>query len=190
MMDKKNLVFGFGVNDLDGVSRTEIAYCTWTSMLRRCYSSKYHIEKPTYMRCTVCSEWLLLSNFKKWFDLNYVEGFQLDKDILITGNKLYSPDTCCFVPHYLNILITSERVNKGIIVRLPNDKIQRKCISYQARCMNGYGKSLTKTFKTVEEASAWYSATKKSVVAEQVQRALDEGAIDQRIADALLSREF
>ncbi len=50
--------------------------------------------------------------------------------------------------------------------------------------------NLTKTFKTIEEASAWYSATKKRVVAEQVQRAIDEGAIDQRIADALLSREF
>jgi len=194
MRKKTKLVYGVGINDhFEPVNKNGdilVAYDYWHAMLRRCYSTKYHIHHPTYIGCTVCKEWLIFSNFKRWFDENYRDGFQLDKDILVKGNKVYSPDTCCFVSQHLNTLITSDNANKGVIVRLPNDKIQRRCISYQARCMNCYGKVLTKTFKTIEEAVAWYSATKKRVVAEQVKRALDEGAIDQRIADALLSREF
>lgn len=61
-------------------------------------------NKPTYEGCTVCDEWLYFSNFKKWFDENYIEGFQLDKDIIIRGNKVYSPQTCCFVPKEINII--------------------------------------------------------------------------------------
>jgi hypothetical protein len=78
------------------------SYDYWRGMIRRCYSEKYHITHPTYRNCTVCDEWKCYDNFKEWFKINYYEihneSTALDKDILIKGNKVYSPDTCVFVP--------------------------------------------------------------------------------------------
>lgn len=57
-------------------------------------------------------------------------------------------------------------------------------------CLDGSGGKLRKTFKTIKEAVEWYAETKKRVVIKQVNRALAECAIDQEVANALLSREF
>lgn len=196
---KSKLVHGVGVNDADDpiwIDGEIIAsYNCWANMLNRCYSAKCQITCPTYIGCAVCEEWKYFSNFKKWYDSNYKEGFHLDKDILIEGNKIYSPETCVFVPQYLNSLLNDNsrargELPLGITAQKPNTKIRKVNTTYKAKCNNGYGNELTKTFKTIEEAVAWYSATKTRVVSEQVQRALSEGAIDQRIADVLLKREF
>lgn len=198
MRKKNKLVCGVGVNDYEGSvyvngKRME-SYMTWHNMLERCYSTKYQRNKPTYIGCTVSNEWLSFSNFKKFYDANYREGFELDKDILFPGNKVYSKDTCVFVPQYLNNLLTDSGRARGDLplgVCINRVIIKGKTYEYyQAQCSDGYGKILKKTFKTIEEASAWYSATKTRIVAEQVQRALNEGAIDQRVADALLARKF
>lgn len=113
---RKRKVFGVGVNDFDRVikagSRETLAYKTWGSMLRRCYSSKYQATKPTYIGCSVCDEWKNFSTFKEWFDKNYVDGFVLDKDILVQGNTVYSPSTCRFVPKPINQLLVNSK-NKG-----------------------------------------------------------------------------
>lgn len=78
----------------------------WENMKQRCYSEKYHKKYPTYKGCYVCDDWLNYDNFKKWFEENYnpetMKDFVLDKDILVEGNKTYSPDTCCFVPQEIN----------------------------------------------------------------------------------------
>jgi hypothetical protein len=95
------MIFGKGTNDLEGES-SSIAYTTWHSMLRRCYSDLYQKRKPTYKGCSVKEEWMLFSVFKLWFDKNYMIGWALDKDILFLYNKLYSEGTCCFVPAGLN----------------------------------------------------------------------------------------
>lgn len=73
------------------------SYEAWRGMIRRCYDTAVHEKHPTYKDCTVCSEWHNYQNFASWFDLNNVDGYDLDKDIKIDGNKLYSPDTCLFV---------------------------------------------------------------------------------------------
>lgn len=77
-------------------------------MLERCYSARYQERKPTYKGCSVCDEWLNYQNFAKWYDDNYYEIkgeiMCLDKDILVKGNKIYSPENCVFVPNYINVL--------------------------------------------------------------------------------------
>lgn len=78
-------------------SKVTKQYNTWVSMLERCYSSKLHERHPTYTGCTACEEWHNFQNFAEWFDANYIDSFELDKDIKVKGNKIYSPDTCVFV---------------------------------------------------------------------------------------------
>ena len=112
----RTLVKGVGIFDSELATTDEevlMADRVWRSMLLRCYSKKYQEKEPSYIDCSVCEEWLLFSNFKKWFDENYVDGYALDKDILIKGNKVYSPQTCCFVPIEINTLFVKNNKSRG-----------------------------------------------------------------------------
>ena len=82
--------------------RKDKANSTWWGMLSRCYNEKYQEKCPTYKGCFVNKEWLNFQNFAKYYEDNYKEGYQLDKDLLFKGNKEYSSETCVFVPQYLN----------------------------------------------------------------------------------------
>lgn len=99
----------------DGHGHPSKQYETWRHMLERCYSPYYQKRKPTYHNCFVFMEWCTFQNFAEWFDENYyeVEGetMCLDKDILISGNKLYQPDRCIFVPNKINVLFTKYNKN-------------------------------------------------------------------------------
>ena len=102
-------VFGVGfIGDGDHKpsvnSNTSPAYIVWKSMLKRCYSTNFHIKQPTYIGCTVTPLWHNFQNFAKWFDENYIEGFQIDKDCKIEGNKVYSPENCMFVSRKENMV--------------------------------------------------------------------------------------
>lgn len=109
----------------------ETVYVVWHSMLRRAYSSVYKAKKPTYNGVEVCEDWKVLSNFASWFKQNYREGWHLDKDILGDG-KLYSPETCCFVPSAINSLLvrTGAKVGglpRGVYFKTRNGKF---CAQY------------------------------------------------------------
>ena len=82
-------------------------YKDWASMIGRGYCSKTKKKYPTYKDCTVCKEWHNFQNFAEWAVQQpfYGLGYQLDKDILVRGNKLYSPETCCYVPQQINKLV-------------------------------------------------------------------------------------
>ena len=92
-------------------------YDTWKAMLQRCYSEKEHERHPTYIGCEVYEGWHNFQNFAKWYKDNYYEvgneKMCLDKDILFKGNKIYSPDTCIFVPETINSLFTKRQNYRG-----------------------------------------------------------------------------
>ena len=111
-----------GINDTVDYSRGHNkkqtkCYNTWCNMLKRCYSEEYHKKKPTYRDCKVCDEWLNFQNFAKWYEENYYgianEEMHLDKDILCKGNKIYSTETCIFVPQRINVLFTKSNKMRG-----------------------------------------------------------------------------
>lgn len=86
-------------------------YSVWRTMLRRCFDIKHKYKYPTYQNVSCCEDWLLFENFYDW--LHSQENFDkwyngylwaVDKDILIKGNKIYSPDACCLVPPNVNEL--------------------------------------------------------------------------------------
>ena len=84
-------------------------YQVWKDLIKRCYYKYYLDINPTYIGVTVCEEWHNFQNFAGWFEDNYKEGFELDKDLLVKGNKIYSPETCCFVPQEINLIFMSNR---------------------------------------------------------------------------------
>ncbi len=115
--------------------KTTKVYDTWQSMLKRCYNEKYHKKRPTYIGCEVYKDWLNFQNFAKWYKDNYYEvgneKMCLDKDILFKGNKIYSPDTCIFVPETINKLFIKNDKNRGESVigatLCKNGKYQAQC---------------------------------------------------------------
>lgn len=71
-------------------------------MIGRCYGANIQAKNPTYIGCSVCEEWLVFSNFKQWMEKQDWKSKQLDKDLLLVGNKVYSPYTCVFVDSVTN----------------------------------------------------------------------------------------
>lgn len=114
-------VYGMGIVGLertkDVSGKALRSYNIWKHMLQRCYDKNYQRKHPTYINCKICNKWLFYPNFKKWYEDNYyeVEGqrMDLDKDILVKGNKTYSPETCIFVPQKLNILFINRELDRG-----------------------------------------------------------------------------
>lgn len=93
------------------------SYICWKNILKRCYDPYILNKYPTYIDCYVCDEWLCFQNFAKWYYNNIYEcndeRMELDKDILMKGNKIYSPETCVFVPRKINILFTKSDKTRG-----------------------------------------------------------------------------
>lgn len=91
-------------------SKDTKAYTVWNGMLRRCYSDTSLISKPSYTDCTVTIEWHCFQNFAEWYYDNYIEGYELDKDIIGTG-KEYSPTNCIFASKEDNVRQASGTLN-------------------------------------------------------------------------------
>jgi hypothetical protein len=106
----RKLLYGKGINDAKYKtvikSNDKTIWCPiyqkWVNMIKRCYCEKAVSKNKTYDGCTVCDEWLLFSNFSAWYELNYIDGYDLDKDLKYKGNKVYSTGTCLFIPSTLN----------------------------------------------------------------------------------------
>jgi hypothetical protein len=90
-------------------------YIAWMNMLRRCYCEKFKRNNKTYEHAACVREWHDMTNFADWFEENYRPDYELDKDILVRGNKLYGPDTCCFVPQAINSLLAKSDATRGAL---------------------------------------------------------------------------
>lgn len=190
-MRKQSLIFGIGINNSNHPVRVNgkhlKAYTTWHSILLRCYSSKCHNKRPTYIKCSVCEEWLRYSNFEKWHELNYREGYVIDKDILISGNTVYSPETCRFVPLVINNLLLTKSDSGEYIVGVSKENRRNK---YRAG-LSKYGKNINLGYyETPEEAHEVWRLAKIEYVGEIARAYLFSGEISEEIFDALVSRDF
>lgn len=139
-------------------------YETWHGMIQRCYSEEIQEKFPTYKDCSVVDEWHCFQVFSAWYDENFYDCGQrmnLDKDIISKGNKIYSPDTCIFVPQYINKLFLKGKSIKES--ELPTGVFFYKITNrYVARCNNGSGKSITISYhNSIEEAFQAYKKFKE-----------------------------
>jgi len=133
-------------------------YSRWVGMLCRCYSDEYHETRPSYIGCTSCPEWLYFSKFKSWMAKQDWKGKHLDKDLLIQGNKIYSPKTCLFVSAEVNTLLVSSKKNRGAYpIGVGFDKKRNK---YCAKYRNGKKVVNLGYYKTIELAFSVYKKFK------------------------------
>lgn len=161
---RRKPVFGVGINDAEynvttgsgGKRKVCPAYRSWYDMMARGYCEVLKRKHPTYKGVSVCDNWHSFTNFRSWWCENQVDGWHLDKDLIKLNNKIYSEETCVFVPQNLNKLITDHGMARGchkIGVRFDD-----KCKKYIARCWSQItGKrEYLGCFNTEDEAyNAW-----------------------------------
>lgn len=140
-ISNRRLVCGVGVNDaaykvtfiMEGGKQTMCPYYKrWKNMIKRCYNLSSLKARPRYKGCSVCTEWLLFSNFRSWMEKQDWMEKQLDKDILVPDNKVYSPDTCIFVSTQLNNLLGDHakgrgKYPQGVAWHAPRGKYKSHC---------------------------------------------------------------
>lgn len=165
-------------------------YLCWRGMIKRCYDIKSQSKNTSYIGCTVCDEWHNFQNFAEWYNKNYYsvgnETMHLDKDILIKGNKVYSPKTCCFVPQYINTLFVKNTKMRGLY---PVGVSKKKS-------SGRYSSSITKDdirihlgyFDTAEEAFLKYKEEKENYIKEVADRY--KGLIPNYLYEAMYSYEI
>lgn len=162
-------------------------YMAWCSMMKRGYSGSFKERQPTYNDCTICEEWSDFQVFAEWYcnQEGYGKGFELDKDILVKGNKHYSPKTCCLVPAKINTFFTDQSSQS---TSLPLGTRKNPSGSYSA-IMSVEGKQVRiGTYKTIYESVSAYSKA-KGIRCKELALMYRED-ISYRVFLALMSREF
>lgn len=164
--NKNNItVYGVGYHgygSFKGVENNKYTkpYSLWKAMLKRCYCKKNLKKHPTYKDVHVCNEWHNFQNFAKWVEQNwnyeYMNSYwELDKDIL-SNNKIYSPETCCFVPREINSLFNT-------INTFPKSIKKQKNTYSLALGINGKETYIGR-IATIEEAITIYSKLKEEQI--------------------------
>ena len=183
--------YGHGICDISGVENGKQMkyYETWKGMLRRCYSNKFHKKEPTYKNCEVCEEWLLFSNFKKWYKDNYYQidndTMALDKDILNKGNKVYNPNDCVFVNQVINnLFIKNDKIRGNLPIGVQTRKDTKK---YIAISCNGSGNKSLGSFNTPEEAFKAYKKDKEQYIKQVAEEYKDK--IPKKLYEAMYRYE-
>ena len=181
------LVKGVGVNDrsissqLNGKDTKE--YRLWSGMLERCYSKSFLEKKPTYIGCSVSDNFKHYHLFHVWCQTQIgfgKDGYQLDKDLLIKGNKLYSEDTCVFIPKEVNNLLVKSNSIRGLYPI----GVSKKGLKFQAHCtIFGKPKCLG-VFDTPELAFEAYKLAKENHIKDIALKYKD--SIDIRAFNALM----
>ena len=159
----------------------------WYNVLRRCYSVIAMEKHPTYKGCTVSDSFKYYPYFKEWCEKQVgfnQEGWHLDKDIISKGNKVYSEDTCCFVPIEINNLFTKRNKLRGdypIGVWYSDGKF------VSSLCRAGEKRKYLGVFTTEIEAFQAYKQAKEAYIKEIANKWKDQ--IDPRAYEALMSYE-
>ena len=161
-------------------------YVIWRAMLKRCYDSKSHLNNPTYKDCSVSDNFKYYPYFKGWCNRQVGFGndnWQLDKDILLKGNRIYSEDVCVFVPNDINSLLNRSDAKRGdYCIGVSCHQDSRK---FEAK-LSLFGKTTSLgSFDTPEEAFYVYKEAKEAYIKEVANKR--EGEIDPRVYGVLMN---
>lgn len=171
-------------------------YSAWCAMLSRCYDGRYKKRRETYEEVTCCNEWLLYENFYEWlhnqpnFDKWYDgKKWAIDKDILVKGNKIYSPDTCCLVPDTVNSLFLKSDRRRG------NLPIGVSCYDLDGHTYYILSISRKKYnhpsmyFNTPNDAFSYYKNYKENIIKQVAKEEYSKGNITKQCYEAMMNYE-
>lgn len=160
-----------------------LEYRVWRSMIRRCYSPKAQVRDYMYAGCTVNDDWHNFQNFAEWYTNHEFSGlgYDLDKDLLIQGNKIYSPNTCCLLPKELNGIIHAKNKSSGLV----GTTFHKQTGKWQAQLKNNGRQIFLGLFESQTEAHSVYIAEKEAYVRERAE--YWRGSIEGKAYDALMN---
>jgi hypothetical protein len=163
-------------------------YFLWNHMLTRCYGKKTKLKLPSYEDCTASTNFKYFPYFKDWCSKQIGfgnEGWQLDKDILVKGNKIYSEDTCCFVPAEINsVFIKCDRSRGEYPLGVNYHKATRKFV---ARISYRKIKTHLGLYDTAEDAFKAYKKSKEKLIKSLADKYMD--VLDPRVYKAMVEYE-
>lgn len=138
------------------------AYNEWTGMLSRCYgTTKQHHWQSYRLNVTVCEEWLCFQDYALWYELNIIEDWEVDKDVLCSDVKIYSPKTCMFLPSRVNKCF----IGKNRVTALPIGVTDiQGDIGYIARLNVGDTREYLGYFLCPIAAFAKYKSSKEALI--------------------------
>ena len=177
-------IYGKGILG-EGFKQSEsqsYSFQLWKNMLKRCYSEVSFKKSPSYEQCLTSETFNGYQQFKTWCNsqLGFGNtGWELDKDILVKGNKVYSEDTCCFVPKEINLLLVKHDKGRGDYLLGVDYHKNRK--QFRARCSDKH----LGWFNTELEAFYVYKEAKESYIKEVANKWKDQ--IDPRVYEALMN---
>ena len=162
-------------------------YNLWQNMLQRCYSDTFQKKQPTYEGCKCSENFKYYEYFYEWCHKQIGfsnQGWHLDKDLLIKGNKVYSESTCVFLPKEINLLLIKReslrgeyligvywhKTNKAFAAQVSKSKGKQECLGY---------------FNTEIEAFNAYKTAKEAFIKEQANEWKSQ--IDYRAYEALMN---
>ena len=164
-------------------------YDLWHNMLRRCYSDKYQKKQPTYEGCEVSDKFKSYEYFYEWCNKQIGfsnQGWHLDKDLLVKGNKVYSESTCVFLPVEINSLLTKSTASRGKhLIGVSWNKTRKAFVATVSK-RKGKREHLG-YFKTEIEAFNAYKTAKELYIKEVANKFKSQ--IDLRAYNALMSYE-
>ena len=188
----KPSVYGIGIlGDKYKTSYNSVVakeYKLWRGMFNRCYSENIHKLRPRYADCFTSPNFNSYTYFYEWCNEQVgfnVDGFELDKDLLVKGNKIYSEDTCVFLPKEINIVLEKSQKRRGDYpIGVGWHKATKKFRAY----INKNGESVhLGYFKDVESAFIVYKMAKELHIKELAEKW--KGKIDDRAYNALMNYE-
>lgn len=192
----RKLVCGIAINDAE--YKTKIAkwesgksviewecqiYKMWSRMIQRCYSKSALKNRPSYGECSICDDWLIFSGFRKWIGEKDISGLALDKDLLVSGNKVYSPNTCLLVSKTVNSFMVDRASDRG---EWPiGASLDRESGLFVSHCSNPFTKKneYLGRYKSAQDAHEAWRARKHQIACQLAQL-----QTDQEVAFALRLR--